>query len=305
MTRVLRSLCVSLLLAPALLACDGDKPSNAKPGADSAAGKAAAPEGPATAEQIREAKGVELDALSEPQRESFFALINQESSACAKPHSLATSLRDDPDCRDSLLVAQFIADRLAAGAAPTDIKLMLDQLTAALTPAELELDGRPVFGNPKAPVTVVVFADFQCPRCKAEAPVLREEVSERRGQARLVFKHFPLNMHERAEAAALAVEAAHQQGKFWEMHDLVFANQTKLDDADLERYAGQIEGLDVGKWKADLAAPETKAAVDRDLSQAKALKLPGTPAVFVNGRQVSPMLWDGELSGWIDDALRR
>jgi protein-disulfide isomerase len=298
--RRLRQFCVPLLLAAALTACDpnaADKP--ATKSNDGAAQPV--PVG----EQIREAKGVELSKLSETQRESFFALINTESSACGEGHSLAKSLRDEPDCRDSKLVAQFIADRLAAGMTPMDITQLIEQLLASLKPVEIDIEGRPVFGNPSAPITVVVFADFQCPLCKAEAPELRAEVSERRGQAKLVFKHFPLNGHPRAEPAAIAVEAAHLQGKFWEMHDLVFENQTKLEDADLEGYAKQIPELDFDKWKADVAAETTKAAVNRDRAEGKALALSGTPTVFVNGRRMSPLLWDGELSGWIDDALRR
>ncbi len=301
--RVLSHLCVSLLLAATAIGCPADQPqANAKTQTGS---KESSTPAPAPADQIREAKGVKLDALSETQRESFFTMINLESSACAKPHSLATSLRDDPDCRNSQVVAQVIADHLAAGMTPADIKPQLDEITKALTPAELDLEGRPVYGNPKAPVTVVVFADFQCPRCKAEAPVLRKEVTERRGQAKLVFKHFPLGGHPRAEPAAIAVEAAHQQGKFWEMHDLVFANQTQLEDADLERYAKQIEGLDFDKWKADYAAETTKAAVTRDRAEGKSLGFAGTPTIYVNGRRVTPLLWDGEISAWIDDALRR
>jgi protein-disulfide isomerase len=303
--RSLRHLCSSPLLVAALIAgsagCDqtqsGDSAKTAAEGVDQ-------PKVP-VGEQIRETKGVQIEALSEPQRESFFALINQEESACGQAHSLAKSLRDDPSCRDSQLVAQFIADRLAAGATPGDIKQAIDEVTAALKPAEVDVEGRPMFGNPKAPVTVVVFADFQCPHCKAEVPVLREEVSSRRGQVSLVFKHFPLRGQSRSEVAAWATEAAHQQGKFWEMHDLVFANQTTLEDADLERFAKQIPGLDFDKWKADFADEASKAAVNRDRADGKTLELTGTPTVFVNGRRVTPLLWHGEISDWIDDALRR
>jgi protein-disulfide isomerase len=305
--RVPLQLVVATFVAVATLAfgpaCDGGEP--AKTTGKAATGKAGEPSAVADADLIREAEGVELGRLSESQRETFFQVLNRESSACAKPHSLATSLRDDPECRDSKLVAQMIADRIAAGATAADVKLMIDEVVQALTPAEIDLDGRPVYGNPKAPVTVVVFADFQCPRCKSEAPVLRKEIDDRRGQAKLVFKHFPLPMHDRGEPAAIAVEAAHVQGKFWEMHDLVFANQTQLDDADLERYAKQIDGLDLGQWKTDLATASTKSAVVSDRADGKVLNLPGTPAVFVDGRQVTPLLWDGELSSWIDDALRR
>ncbi|PRQ05071.1 Disulfide bond formation protein D precursor [Enhygromyxa salina] len=260
---------------------------------------------PAESQMIREAKGVDLSQLSETQQATFVTLINTEQSACDKPHSLATSLRDDPECRNSMLVAQLIADRLASGATPSDIKLDIDAVVRALTPYEIPTEGRPTYGNERAPVAVVVFADFECPHCKMEAPVLRKAVQQYRGQARLVFMHFPLRMHARAQVAALAAEAAHQQGKFWEMHDLIFDHQSQLEDEDLERYAKQIQGLDLTKWKADFAAKSSELAVAKDRALGENLDIQGTPAVYVNGRHVTPLLWGGSLEAWIDDALRR
>jgi protein-disulfide isomerase len=254
---------------------------------------------------IREAPGVDISKLSEPQRESFFQVINSEFSACGAAHSLAVSLRDDDSCRDSMHVAQFIADRIGAGAQPGDIKLELDMLVAALQEREVPIEGRPVYGNERAPVTMVVFADFQCPVCKSEAPELRAAVDSHRGQAKLVFKHFPLtHAHAFAEAAAQAAEAAHVQGKFWEMHDKLFEHQNALTPADLERYATEI-GLDVAKWKADMASEAVKQKVMQDQADGMKLELQGTPTVYVNGRQLVPLLWDGDLEKWIDDALRR
>jgi protein-disulfide isomerase len=254
---------------------------------------------------IREAPGVDLSQLSDTQQASFYTVLNVEPSACDKPHSLATSLRDDPECRNSMLVAQFIADGLASGATPSDITLEIDAVVQALTPREIPVEGRPTYGNANAPVTVVVFADFECPHCKQEAPGLRKAVQQYRGQAKLVFKHFPLSMHDRAQVAAIAAEAAHQQGKFWEMHDLIFDHQTQLEDEDLERYAQQIPGLDVAKWKADFAADAAELAVAKDRATGELLELKGTPAVFINGRELTPLLWGGSLEAWIDDALRR
>lgn len=263
-------------------------------------------EAPPPDKMVREAKGVDTSKLSETQQSSFFTMINTEPSACDKPHSLATSLLEDAECRDSLHVAQFIADRLADGATPSDIKLEIDELVSALSVREIPVEGRPTYGNLRAPVTVVVFADFQCPHCKLEAPGLRKSVQQYRGQAKLVFKHFPLsNMHTRAEASARATEAAHMQGKFWEMHDLVFDHQTQLEDADLERYAKQIPGLDFDKWKADYASEATKLAVAKDRAHGDLLQIAGTPAVYVDGRLVTPLLWGGNLTSWIEDALRR
>jgi protein-disulfide isomerase len=253
---------------------------------------------------IREAPGVDLSKLSEPQRETFFQVINSEFSACGAGHSLAVSLRDDDSCRDSMHVAQFIAGRIAAGAQPGDIKLELDQLVAALKQHEIPIEGRPVYGNERAPVTLIVFADFECPLCKAEAPELRAAVDSHRGQVKLVFKEFPLSGHPFAEPAALAAEAAHLQGKFWEMHDKLFEHQNALTPADLERYATEI-GLDVAKWKADLASELVKQTVAQDQADGMKLDLPGTPTVYVNGRMLVPLLWGGDLDAWIDDALRR
>lgn len=261
-------------------------------------------EPPPPDQMIRSAPGVDLSKLSETQQATFYTTINTEPSACDQPHSLATSLRDDPECRNSMLVAQYIADRLASGATPSDIKLDIDVIVDALTPREIPIEGRPTYGNVNAPVTVVVFADFQCPHCKAEAPGLRKAVQNYRGEAKLVFKHFPLEMHPRAQAAAIAAEAAHEQGKFWEMHDLIFDHQEQLEDEDLERYAKQIRGLDFDKWKAAYQSESTKLTVGKDRAIGDALDIPGTPAVYVNGRQVTPLLW-GSLEAWIDDALRR
>lgn len=267
-------------------------------GSGAAAGTGAA--GP----EITEAKGVDLSRLTEPQKTTFFQLLNSEPSACGKSHSLAVSLRDDAACRDSLSVSQFIADALASGASPSDIKDNLEPMVDALRPREINIKGRPVYGNERAPVTVVVFADFECPHCRQEAPVLRQAIDQFRGRAKLVYKHFPLSGHVRAKAAAIATVIAMEQGKFWEMHDIVFENQTTLEDADIRRYAQKI-GLDMAKFDAAYKAKIGQDFVEEDRMEGEKLDISGTPAVFVNGRYMNPYLFGGTITGWIDDALRR
>jgi protein-disulfide isomerase len=309
-TSAAMTMMAAILLATT--ACTSCTPAATEPGAKGGSGSEPTArtrkelDAPPPEKMVREAKGVDISKLSETQQSTFFTMLNTEPSACDKPHSLATSLQVDAECRDSLHVAQFIADRLADGATPSDIKLEIDELVDALTVREIPTEGRPTYGNERAPVTVVVFADFQCPHCKLEAPGLRKAVQQYRGQAKLVFKHFPLSkMHARAEAAARATEAAHVQGKFWEMHDLVFDHQTQLEDEDLERYAKQIPGLDFDKWKADYAAESSQLAVAKDRAHGDLLQIAGTPAVYVDGRFVTPLLWGGNLTSWIEDALRR
>lgn len=260
---------------------------------------------PATpSSEITEAKGVDLARLNEAQKTSFFQLINSEPSACAKPHSLAVSLRDDASCRDSLSISQFIADALAAGNSVSDIKANLVYVVDSLRPREINIKGRPVYGNDRAPVTVVVFADFECPHCRQEAPVLRQAIDQFRGKAKLVYKHFPLSGHVRAKAASIATVAAMEQGKFWEMHDIVFENQTALEDADIRKYAQKI-GLDMAKFDASYKAKKGQELVEEDRVEGEKLDIQGTPAVYVNGRYMNTALFGGTITGWIEDALRR
>ncbi len=259
---------------------------------------------PAPGGEITDAKGVDLSRLTDPQKTSFFQLINSEPSACGKAHSLAVSLRDDATCRDSLSVSQFIADALASGASASDIKANLEPLVDSLKPREINIKGRPVYGNDRAPVTVVVFADFECPHCRQEAPVLRQAIDQFRGKAKLVYKHFPLSGHVRAKAAAIATEAALEQGKFWEMHDMVFENQSALEDADIRSYAKKI-GLDMAKFDASYNAKKGQDVVEADRMEGEKLDIQGTPAVYVNGRYMNSYLFGGTITGWIEDALRR
>jgi|SRR5690606_6910025 len=165
---------------------------------------------------------------------------------------------------------------------------MLDgvtEQTAAPIPAEqlVPADAH-VLGNPDAPVTVVEFGDLECPYCAAAAPVLRRTVEESGGRVRLVFRHFPLfEIHPHALSAALAVEAAAAQGRFWEMQAALFEHQDHLGEAGLAERAEEL-GLDGASVVGD-AAQQYAAPVQRDYADALAAGVEGTPTLFVNGRR--------------------
>jgi len=154
--------------------------------------------------------------------------------------------------------------------------------------AELRGD-EPQIGPNDALVTIVEWSDFQCPYCAKVSGPLKEAMDAYDGEVRLIFKHFPLAGHAQASPAARAGWAAHQQGKFWEMHDLMFANQRALADADFSKYAGQL-GLDVARFDADRASPEANAAVDGDHKAGSKAGLSGTPYFLVNGHNYSGAL---------------
>jgi protein-disulfide isomerase len=141
----------------------------------------------------------------------------------------------------------------------------------------------PARGPAGAPITVVLFSDFQCPFCKRVEPTLEALEKEYPGKVRLVWKNFPLEMHPAARLAAAAAVAAHAQGKFWAMHDRLLAGEHALDRAALEGY-GRDLGLDPGRFQAALDGAD--ALVEADLKQAGTLGVVATPTVFVNGRRV-------------------
>jgi protein-disulfide isomerase len=146
----------------------------------------------------------------------------------------------------------------------------------------------PAKGKASAPVTVVEFSDFQCPYCARATPALREIESAYPNDVRVVWKHLPLGFHQNAMPAALAAEAAREQGgaaKFWAMHDKLFANQAALSTETYQRYAREL-GLDVARFQRDMAHPKLKARVEEDAQLAKKVGVSGTPTFVVNGERV-------------------
>jgi protein-disulfide isomerase len=147
------------------------------------------------------------------------------------------------------------------------------------------VDGHPSRGPEDALVTIVAFSDFECPFCTKGAATLERVAAGFDGKVRVVFRNMPLPMHAKADKAALAGLAAHRQGKFWEMHDALFATQGKFDPDDLDALADEI-GLDLAKYRRDIADPALAAELQKDIADAKALGVKGTPSFLVNGRLV-------------------
>jgi protein-disulfide isomerase len=158
---------------------------------------------------------------------------------------------------------------------------------AAPGPAKkVDVGNAPVRGPKNAPISVVLFSDFQCPFCGRVEPAISELEKAYPGKVRVAWKNYPLPFHNNAKPAAEAALAANEQGKFWEMHDILFKNQQALTAADLEKYAKEI-GLDMGKFKAAIDSHKFAAQVEADTKQGSALGVQGTPAAFVNGNLVS------------------
>jgi protein-disulfide isomerase len=140
-----------------------------------------------------------------------------------------------------------------------------------------------VQGRPEAPVTLVEYGDYECPYCGAAYPIVKQ-VQERMGERlRFVFRNFPISTsHPHAEQAAEAAEAAGAQGRFWEMHDLLYENQDRLEEAHLRGYAERL-GLDVEAFDRDLAEHVHAARVRKDFMSGVRSGVNGTPSFYING----------------------
>ena len=152
-------------------------------------------------------------------------------------------------------------------------------------------------GPMDAPVTLVKYGDYECPYCGEAHPLLKK-LQERVGeQVRFVFRHFPLDtVHPRARRAAQAAEAAASQGRFWEMHDLLFERQDELGEEDLMRYAAEVE-LDLVRFEEDLTNENHAWRIEEDRLGGDHAGVRGTPAFFVNGvRYTGPLDLDGLLA---------
>ncbi len=160
----------------------------------------------------------------------------------------------------------------------------------------------PFKGGKKAAVTIIEFSDFECPFCSRVNPTMKQIEDAYGDKVRVVFKQNPLSFHKNAPLAAEATLAAHEQGKFWQMHDALFANQKALTRPDLDKYAQEI-GLNMDKFKAALDNNKFKPQVEADMAVAKELGATGTPSFFVNGRKLRGAQPFESFKKLIDEAL--
>ena len=152
--------------------------------------------------------------------------------------------------------------------------------------AKLDLDGSPSVGPEDAPVVIVEFSDFQCPYCKRANPTVARILEEYPDQVRRVFKHFPLSFHRQAMNAHRAALAAGEQGRFWEMHAMIFDSGKGLAPETMKEHAAAL-GLDVERFEADFGSERFEERIQADMAEGRQAGVRGTPAFFINGRLIS------------------
>lgn len=259
---------------------------------------------PASADDNTAPPGIDIGKLDDFERKVFFRVVNHESSACGKGHSLIYSVKHDPSCRASFYAVRYVAHLVDSGFTDSEIAEKLDKRFRAPRMPRIDVAAAPSKGTGSGRVTVVEFVDYECPHCKHAQTVMRQVIEEYPADVRLYFKHFPLSAHTNARLAAEAAVAAQKQGKFWPYNDKVWANSENLTPALLEKLAKEA-GLDVARWRSDRDSEAAKARVDADRNEGLQLGINATPSIYINGRKYDDPLEIASLKDWIDEELGR
>jgi protein-disulfide isomerase len=230
------------------------------------------------------------------QKKAVLKLVREQDCSCQCGMKTAECIMKDSNCAYSRSLAKIAIQGVKDGKTLIEISKLMDASPKAHRPKLLEapvtipVEGSPVRGPADARITLVEFSDFECPFCSAAVKQVDIVMAAYPKDVKLIYKQYPLSMHPHAQFAAEASLAAREQGKFWEMYEVLFKNFQHLSRENVMLWAKQL-GLDVDKFKADIDSRKFKAAVDKDLADGEAAGVYGTPAFYINGKQ-----YNGEVT---------
>ena len=269
--------------------------------ADNAKGGGAATPGAPEKVDTSPLPGVDISKLDAGKKETFYKLAGSLTSPCGKAHSLRTSVTSDISCKRAPYAARYVAALLEDGANADEVKSEYDVKYKPTKSHVFKLDGVPFAGTQGAPIQLVEFFDYGCPACQAFKPKLDEIIKTQAPNIVVYYKQYPLtHAHPDSMSAAQAALAAQAQGKFKEMHELLFARAPKHRKEDVVGYAKEI-GLDAARFEADYTAAAAKVKADQ--AEGDAAGVDSTPTVFFNGRKYEAPPFPRYYALWIEEEL--
>lgn len=239
---------------------------------------------------------VDLSGLTPVQKRAVLKLLREQDCSCQCGMKAAECIMKDPNCSYSRNLAKIAIQGVKDGKALLEISKLMDASPKAHRPKLLEapvnipVAGAPVKGPADARITLIEFSDFECPFCSAAVKHVDEIMAAYPKDVKLIYKQFPLSMHPHAELAAEASLAAREQGKFWEMYELLFKNYRQLSRNSIMAMAKQL-GLDANKFQSDIDSGKYKKEIEKDMADGDTAGVYGTPAFYINGKQ-----YNGELT---------
>jgi protein-disulfide isomerase len=239
--------------------------------------------------------GVDFTGMSKASRDAALEVLRSDKCNCGCDMKIAECRVGDPGCGVSRRFAQFVVREASAGKNVAAIRADLNKYKNTPPPlldeqaVKLSIDGDPMRGPANARVTIVEFSDFQCPFCAEATEQAKLLLQKYPNDVRLVFKQFPLESHSQAALAAEASLAAQAQGKFWELHDKMYANFRSLSRVRILAWAKEI-GLDLPRFTADLDSHKYASRVASEEKQGEIAGVEGTPTFFIDGHRLNAML---------------
>jgi protein-disulfide isomerase len=255
---------------------------------------------------------VDLSGLTAIKKTRALHALRNFDCTCGCGMKVAECRVKDPNCSYSRGLSNIIVEAVKKGSSeadavaeakasklgkPKEAKLLDD-------PVPIPTLGSPTTGPANARIVLVEFSDFQCPYCVKAVEKINALLKAYPNDVRLIFKQYPLESHPQASISAAAALAAHNQGKFWQMHDILFANRTQLSRQNILGWAAKI-GLDMKRFNADLDSDAIKKAVIKDTQDGDKAGVEGTPTVFIDGQRYNGELALDAIRPVIDGELKR
>ncbi|HUS04809.1 MAG TPA: thioredoxin domain-containing protein [Bryobacteraceae bacterium] len=258
--------------------------------------------------------GVDFSGLSPQQKERALKSLRVESCLCGCNMKVAQCRVLDPACGDSKSLAATVVGAVKSGKTGDQVHDELIHSTLAKArasenrvlsdPVPIATAGAPWKGAEKGRITLVEFSDFQCPYCSVAIAKVDAVLRAYPNDVKLVFKQFPLEIHTQARLAAEASLAANHQGKFWPLHDKMFANFRRLTRENISLWAKEA-GLDMQQFEADLKSGKFRRAVEQDVADGMTAFIPGTPTFFINGQRYNGSIDLESIKPVLDAELKK
>ena len=228
--------------------------------------------------------GTTAHELAEVAQKDLIKLMSEGPCPCDPKKTLLQCIQTQT-CPAATTLAEYGVQKYKEGmGAEQVIEAVINKFIEEFTPpVEFDLSKTPFKGLIDAPITIVEFADFECPHCSLMAGIVSDVLKDRPKDIKVYFKQFPLPFHQLAPLASRATLAAHKQNAFWPMHDLIFSQQDGLKEESFIEFAEQI-GLNVMVFRADYASEEVVAQVKSEREEGVKAGLQGTPTLYFNGK---------------------
>src|ERR1035437_760772 len=252
--------------------------------------------------------GVDFSGVTKPQRDAVLTVLRTEPCACGCAMKVAECRVRGPGGGVGRRLAAFALRDASAGKKEASIRADLDKYAkepppVLEAPVKLSIAGAPFKGPADAKVTIVEFSDFQCPYCAKAAIEAEAVVQKFPKDVKLVFKQFPLEDHSQAALAAEASLAAQAQGKFWPLHDKMYANFRSINRARILMWATE-SGLDMKRFRADLDAHKYAARVHTEEQEGEVAGVEGTPTFYINGKRFNGVFEVKAIAPIVADELK-